>query len=263
MRPIHSLRLVALLLLYCPAKAQDSASDDDPDLPRVHYPLLVQHAASPEGFVPNGWVLEKKIEGDLNGDGAPDFVLVLHQKSRRNIIKNPDGMGEPEYDSNPRILAVLFADKKSGGYALNADNHLLIPRRDSPTISDPFNGVKIVSGSIRVDIQSWTSAGSWFASNRTFTFRYQNGSMILIGFDSYDYHRGSGAYAKASVNYLTRKAEITKGIENDKKTKKVKWKVLAADCPMPSLQQIGDGFEFQPPIPSSDTNPIATDDDQP
>lgn len=260
MRIIHWLTVVAILTAFGSAVAQEPDSDESSGLPPVHYPALVQYAASPEGFAPKGWAIEKKIEGDLNDDGVPDFVLVLHQKSPRNIIKNPEGMGSAEFDSNPRMLAVVFADQKSGGYTLMACNHELIPRWDAPNITDPFDGIKIVNRTIHINLQSWSSAGSWFASKITFTFRYQHGSINLIGYDSFNYHRASGAYTRASVNYLTKKAEIINGVENDteKKINKVIWEALPAHCPMPSLQQIGNGFEFQPPIQLADTDPFAT-----
>jgi hypothetical protein len=255
--------LVAVLLCSGSAAAQDA--DTDSDLPRVHYPVLVQHAASLAAFVPKGWGIEQKIQVDLNGDGAPDFVLVLQQKSPRNLIKNPDGLGTSEFDSNPRILMVLFADKSAGGYKRIAENHKLIPRMDAPTIDDPFTNIKAGKASFSVNIHSWANAGSWLTSDSSFTFRYQNGCIRLIGYDNSSRHRGTAQYANASVNYLTKKAKIVRGVDTDSVPDHptTKWEALPADTTMPCLAEIGDGFEFQPPIPESDTDPTATDADRP
>jgi len=238
---------------------QEENSSDLSRLPPLHIPSLDVHAASPEGFVPKGWLLEEKNEGDLNGDGARDFVLVLHQNDSKNVIKNQNGLGADEFDSNPRILAIVFADKKAGGYTLIADNHDLVPRLDSPTLDDPFESLEIRKGTVRVGLRSWASAGSWLAGNYSYTFRYQNGCMGLIGYDSYDYNRGSLEYTKVSVDYLTKKGQIAKGIDDgngkDKIPQRVKRVTLPTNSSMPCFQQVGDGFAFQPPIPKDETEP--------
>ena len=254
MRPVGSLFLVVIVCLCCSAVAQDSASKDHSELSRVQYPALVQQAASPEGFVPAGWGIEKKIEVDLNGDGDPDFVLVLHQMNPSNIFKIPDGGGADQYDSNPRILMVLFADKKSNGYKLIAQNHQLIPRLDSPTIDDPFDGIKIGKGNFSVDLIASDRVGSMIESDFSFRFRYQNGRMILIGYDKSTLHRGTGHYYSVSVNYLAKKAKIDNGsaVPMAAEPGKIKWVPLPADTTMPCLEQLGDGFEFKSPIPTTD-----------
>ncbi|MGO4610652.1 hypothetical protein AB4142_30435, partial [Variovorax sp. 2RAF20] len=78
------------------------------DVPPVRYPAVPAHAATAEGFVPAGWTLEYRIEGDLDQDGRADLALVLRQQDPRNIIEH-DGFGPSPYDSNPRILAIAFA----------------------------------------------------------------------------------------------------------------------------------------------------------
>ena len=102
----------------------------DPVLPPVRIPALPQDAVDARAFAPPGWILQIQAAGDLNGDGRPDLVFVLHETDKRNILHDA-GSGSEPLDTNPRILAVAFA-KPDGGYQLVAQNSQLIPRRDSP-----------------------------------------------------------------------------------------------------------------------------------
>ncbi|GAB2953472.1 hypothetical protein GCM10027048_18310 [Hymenobacter coalescens] len=42
--------------------------------------LLPAKAARPVAFIPTGWLLEKQVSGDLNGDNRPDPVLMLVER---------------------------------------------------------------------------------------------------------------------------------------------------------------------------------------
>lgn len=49
-------------------------------------------------------------------------------------------MGENPLNTNPHILAVAFS-QTDGDYRLVLSNHTLIPRRENPSMGDPFNGM--------------------------------------------------------------------------------------------------------------------------
>ncbi len=236
---------VAIVLAAAVAPIHASAQEDD--IPPAVYPTLVKRASTPEGFVPAGWILETKIEGDLNGDGIPDLVLVLHEQNPKNIV-SAGAVGDRTFDTNPRILAVVFGGK-GGGYGLTLENHALIPRRESSTVDDPLseNGeVAIVKGVLRVKLQFFASAGSWTMSTTAYSFRFQNGRFELIGFDRNAVTRNSGEIRDVSINYATGKMSITGTIENDKT--KVRWKTLPRR-PLLTIEHIGDGLEFDPETP--------------
>jgi hypothetical protein len=66
--------LAALPLLCLPAIAHAL------DIPPVDYPTLPATAADADGFVPRGWRIEQRLDGDLNADRRADLVLVLRQQ---------------------------------------------------------------------------------------------------------------------------------------------------------------------------------------
>jgi hypothetical protein len=232
--------LFAVWLAAPPGMAQELI------IPDVAYPRLPQSGASLNAFVPQGWKIELKSAGDLNGDGTVDGAMLLRMTDAKNILANTDGMGENPFDTNPRILAVAFANA-GGGYILAVQNHTLIPRRADPVVEDPItdsDSLVIVRGTLKVRLGFFTSAGGWTTFNSTYRFRYQNNRFELIGFDKITTERNSGEIHEVSVNYSTGKVEIATGnIEND--DKKITTKKLRKGK-SPTIDSIGDGLEFDP-----------------
>jgi hypothetical protein len=229
-----------MLLLACSAAAAQSPGDAE--IPSVAYPPLPEQAETVAGFVPAGWKLESSATGDVNRDGLPDAALVLHMDEPRNLVPS-DWDPNQKYDSNPRILAVALA-RPGGGYELAAADHKLIPRLENQNQDDPFDGVEIVNGTLRVKLQLFMSAGGWQMGSWTYTFRWQDGAMKLIGFDSDTVMRNSGETETVSVNFLTGRKLVRAGNmasdEQDTRTLKL------AKKPLLELGEVGDGFLFDP-----------------
>ncbi len=217
------------------------------DLPDVTYPRLVKEAASPAGFVPRGWLLEKEFSGDLNRDGIADRVLLIRQNDPKNVIKH-DALGENPFDSNPRILAVVFGRSSGAGYALALENHTLIPRREIPAASDPLEdpgGIAIERGALRIKLHHFMSAGGWSAWTVAYTFRHQNQRFELIGLDRSEMMRNSGEEREISINYSTGRMSITTTSMEDDTKKRVRWRTLPSR-PLLTVDRIGNGLEFNP-----------------
>src|SRR5262245_7311505 len=122
--------LLSFLLLFTAARA---GADEDDMAPAVVFPAIPAQAQTQAGLVPQGWTVEMESRGDLNGDGAPDLMLVLHMTDPANVITN-DGLGTSELDTNPRMLVVAFTDKATKKYSLALADHTLIPRHTIPTM---------------------------------------------------------------------------------------------------------------------------------
>ncbi|MFN4142587.1 hypothetical protein [Aestuariivirga sp.] len=199
-----------LILLGWPAAAQEF------DVPEVDYPSLPGNASSAAGFVPEGWVPEKEIRGDLDMDGAEDLVLVLRDRNPANIL-TPEWSEEERVDTNPRILATALAAGE--GYRLVLENHTLIPRVTSFAQSDPLSeagGVAIDRGGLKVDLYYFSNAGGSDAGFCTYRFRYAGGRFGLIGYDRDNTNRMTGDTTVTSINFLTGKVVTTTGnIESD------------------------------------------------
>ena len=231
---------LAAVAITLPAAALAQSPGDEP--PPVTYPEIARQAHSLHGFVPNGWKLDAKAEGDLNADKSPDAALVLRMDDPRNRVAtqwNPD----QRYDTNPRMLVLAFA-RKSGGYELAAADYKLIPRLENQNQDDPFDEVSIRGGTLRVKMHLFMSAGGWQMGGSAYTFRLQDGAIKLIGFDRDSVMRNSGETEEVSINYLTghREEKIGNIGSDPQQTRSNRMRRK----PLLDLASIGDGLMFDP-----------------
>ena len=238
-----------MIAILFSAALVSSVSAQDTELPPVSYPTLVATATDAKGFVPHGWKLEAQDSGDLDRDGLPDLALALQQQDPRNIIPNGPLCGDT-LDTNPRVLAVALA-QRGGGYRLVMQNHSLVPRRDNACAEDwvasdgvTGGGLDVTRGTVRVRLGRFMSAGGWSMGSSTFTFRWQQGALRLIGFDYTNVQRNSGEMETLSVNYLTRRAKIGEGSISDDSLK-TRWSTIPAS-PLLTIDEVGNGMEFDP-----------------
>jgi hypothetical protein len=224
------------------------ASAQELVIPEVTYPSLPTEGATAEAFVPKGWKLEKQEKGDLNKDGQDDLLLLLRMNDRKNILKN-EGLGQDPFDTNPRILAVAFNNGAGKSFTLGLENHTLIARTEDPVMDDPVGesgGLAIERGTLKVDLYSFASAGSWSTGTTTFRFRHGKRGFDLIGYDSSSTQRNSGEVEEVSINYLTGKVQISTGTIADDELKD-KWRKIPKKKLL-LLEEVGDGLAFDPGI---------------
>lgn len=219
-------------------------------IPLILFCMLTTYSAflwadtrtSYQSFVPQNWKILSRAQGDLNGDQQPDLALIIEDTDPKNIVKN-DRLGNPQLNLNRRKLLILL--KSPQGYRLVASNSTLPSEGDpeSPCLADPLgedNSLSIKNGLVQINLHYWLSCGSWYVSNHLFTFRYQNQSFKLIGYDTTDIHRASGEINAKSINFLTGKIKKTSGgdaFENQKASQQESWSKLKQKYTL-TLEQI-------------------------
>lgn len=229
-----------LLLIAAPAAAQWPGEGD---IPAVAYPQLREVAARTEDFVPEGWKLELEVSGDLNQDRIADMALVLHKDDPANRLQIWESDPENLYDTNPRVLLVVFG-RPEGGFVRAVAEHRLITRLEQGNMEDPFDDLEIVKGTLRLKMHVFMTAGGWWMGNYQFVFRWQNGAMRLIGYDRNGVRRNTGETDRISINYLTRTKLVETGnIDGSTVTSR---RLKLPKKPLLDLAQVGDGLMFDP-----------------
>ena len=165
--------------------------------------------------VPPGWAATYYASGDLNGDKRADAALIIQQQNPALRLKN-EGFGTPLLDTNPRRLLVLVRENQGYRLLVQTQTHFLPPQgaADAPCLMDPLeeNALAIRQGRLWLDVNYWLSCGSYGTRRDIYQFRYQKGSMQLIGADSRSFSRNSHDESRTSVNLLSGKIKTTTGI---------------------------------------------------
>lgn len=188
-----------------------------------------------QALVPDGWRVETRAEGDLDGDGTADLAMVLiEERSPGSLAYEATRPDVPP----PRILLVAFA-RREGGYGRTVESHGFLPPKRPP------NGLSqgwmlFEDGSLEVSRGRLLIRFDYTRANTAFTFRWQDGALRLIGYDATEV--SAGCFHQLSVNYLTARAKLVAGwIETD--AERVRWRRLTRR-PLLALDEIGEGEAF-------------------
>ena len=214
--------LVHLALFICVSfGSSQNVFSQDFNLPRKSdYPNLPKSGKSINDFVPKDWETVGKAQGDLNGDKIEDSALVIKANLSKFLNKNV-GLGSHPFDTNPRILVVLFKDKD--GYKIAKQSNTFIVAPDSPTQLEPFQEVRIKNGILELSFELFSSAGSWSMTSSSYRFKFLNGEFVLVGADKTDSMRNSGEMKSRSYNFLTSRLKVSTGnFSSDRE--KVRWR---------------------------------------
>ncbi|MEP6944782.1 MAG: hypothetical protein ABJA02_02610 [Acidobacteriota bacterium] len=184
------------LFAVAPTFAQDESTAIDSS-------KIPASANSLDAFVPAGWKIEEKIEGDLNDDKKSDTILKL-------IEDKPDTAKDGMKTDRSRALVIVFAGGDAK-YRLAAVNGTLLQCTSCGGafygfVDAPAN-VSIAKGVIVIE----QDHGSRDVTDTTYRFRFdqQPNMFILIGFDYSTRDRAAGGVWTESTNYLTGKRITT------------------------------------------------------
>jgi len=163
-------------------------------------------------FVPRGWRIEKRVDGDLDGNGSSDAALVLVEDKP---AKDTNGAAT----QRDRALVVVLREK-GDWKRVGISNSLLLGTRDGGAFYSMMEApvkVSIRDGVILVKME----AGSREVEETTHRLRFDSkrNGVFLIGFDSAVRDRLTGAVVGKSANFLTGRQKTTTMGANDEKEK--------------------------------------------
>jgi hypothetical protein len=194
-------------------------------------------AKFPTEFVPAGYVVFEKIQGDLNGDNQADYVFIIKGTDKGQFVKDEH---RGELDRNRRGIIVALGSPN--GYALALENRECFSseNEDGGVYYAPELDVSIAKGNLRVHY-AHGRYGYW-----TYSFRYRNSDFELIGYDS-SQDRGPVVERSTSINLLTKKMRIRENVNmnaegGDEKFRE-SWKKFALSKPI-RLREIAEFDDF-------------------
>lgn len=140
----------------------------------------IEEKKEPSDFVPDGFVISEKIQGDLNKDGIHDVVLVIKNGKRNGLI--------------------VLIDNKNKYQAVIKNYDCFTTDSDGGVYMEPELMVSIKKGNLIVDY----SRGRY--GTEKYTFRLKDSDFELIGFDKSE-NTGPIVNNETSINFLTKKKQ--------------------------------------------------------
>lgn len=145
------------------------------------------------GLVPKGFQVVETIRGDLNHDGQDDVVLVVKASDPAGIVKDEQGQS---IDRNRRGLVVGLRDHDAYRLALSNPTLVSSENEDGGVYFPPELSVSVEKGTLVLNY-GHGRYGYW-----RYTFRYQQGQFVLIGYDRSE-DRGPVVETFTSINLST------------------------------------------------------------
>ena len=121
---------------------------------------------------------------------------------------------------------------------------MFIPRVENANQEQPFDGIKIENGLLKLKMHLFFDAGGYRVGRWGFAFRWQGNGFKLVNFDRDSVIKKTGDTEVISIDYLAGRKEVTTG--TSPRARKAR---NATTCPaktLVDLTQMGDGLQFKP-----------------
>lgn len=119
---------------------------------------------------------------------------------------HPTRQNQEAWNSNPRLLVDSFA--RRDGRAQLAFRSAVITTSTSLNMEDPFSGMEVFGCGFRLTLRQLFWMGSWTAGSVTFTVRWQDGCLRVIGYNRYIFHRATHDSEPVSIKFLTGRMQV-------------------------------------------------------
>lgn len=153
-----------------------------------------QQGKNPSDFLPKGFVIYERIDGNLNNDNLEDCVLIIKGTDKNRIIKHEY---RGELDQNRRGIIILLNKKNHYELAVKNYDCFSSENEDGGGYFQPELSFEINKNNLFINY-GHGRYGYW-----RYTFRFQNSDFELIGYD--ESNGGPVIDSETSINFMTKK----------------------------------------------------------
>jgi len=157
----------------------------------------VEMKQNPSDFLPKGYEIFEKINGDLNKDSITDCVLIIKGTNEDSVVIN---QFDEKVDLNRRGIIVLFNKEDHYELALKNYDCFSSENEDGDFYLPPELSIEIKKGNLYVHY-AHGKYGYW-----QYNFRYQKSDFELIGYD--ESNGGAVIDDETCINFLSKKKQI-------------------------------------------------------
>ena len=178
----------------------------DDILSEVNEEFILKDTVSVTDFeIPNGSVFYDSAQGDLNGDGILDFVLMIKGTDSTNVVIN---RFDDKVDRNRRGVLIYLSNNEDYFLATRNLSCFFSENEDGGVYFPPELSMSVRDNKLYFDY-AHGRYGFW-----QYTFRYQDSDFALIGYDA-SHNYGPIVRREVSINFLTKKRLTRENINQD------------------------------------------------
>lgn len=212
---INVLPIIALILVSC-SSSNDSKPETVKPSPvtphqeattdKVNDTAPQKDSISITDFeIPDGYKLFDNVEGDLNGDGITDHVLMIKGTDSTNVVIN---RFDDEVDRNRRGILIYLSENDNYFLASQNLSCFFSENEDGGVYFPPELSMSVYHNKLYFDY-AHGRYGFW-----QYTFRYQDSDFAMIGYDA-SHNYGPIVKREVSINFLTKRRLTRENLNQD------------------------------------------------
>ncbi len=162
----------------------------------------VEQKQETTNFLPEGFVIYKEIQGDLNGDDVDDHVVIVKGTEKEKIVIN---RFDKEVDRNRRGILIYLTEIDKNNLVVENLQCFLSENEDGGAYYAPQLSMEIKEGKLYVDYEHGRY-GYW-----SFIFQYRNSDFELVEYDgNYSSHviPEEANFDHININFLNKELSI-------------------------------------------------------
>lgn len=194
----------------------------------------VERKQNPKDFLPKGFVIFERINGDLNKDGVEDCVLMIKGTDKKQIITDEY---RGQLDRNRRGIIILYKKNKLYELALKNYDCFSSENEDGGVYFAPELSFEIKNNNLYFHY-GHGRYGYW-----KYTFKNINNDFELIGYDASSNH-GPIINSETSINFLTKTKQVKVNTNESADSGEEVFKTSSKKIKIDNLIRLSDIKEF-------------------
>ncbi len=155
-------------------------------------------------IVPKGYLLFEQYKGDLNGDGKEDYVLLIKDTKKEDVVVN---RFSDTVDRNRRGIIVVFDTGKRYEKIVENKDCFLSENEDGGVYMPPELWIDIKDGKLKIHY-GHGRYGYW-----VYIFKYLESNFKLIAYEASE-NQGPRVLYKTKIDFRNRKKIISKNVSD-------------------------------------------------
>lgn len=153
-------------------------------------------------FLPKGYMMYKQIQGDINGDGISDHVIIVKGTDKENIVIN---RFDKEVDRNRRGILIYLSEIDKNNLVLENLQCFMSENEDGGVYYAPELSIEIKEGKLNIEYKHGRY-GSW-----SYIFQFQNSNFELVEYN--EVYRNHGileevSFDEVKIDFLRKELSI-------------------------------------------------------